>query len=90
MNFCKMLNMLELDITVEIRILEIPKWHMAQNQLGTTAKDYSIFFFLVGSVLWNINQCSLFNDKSCLFIYIKYTCFIGWLYFMAYQPLKVI
>ena len=30
---------------------------------------------LVGSVLWHINHCRLFNAKSCFYIYIKYIGF---------------
>ena len=34
-----------------------------------------------GLVLWYINRCSLFNAKSFVYIYIKYTRFaLVWLY----------
>ena len=34
---------------------------------------YQIYMIWFGWVLWHINHCSLFNAKSSLYIYIKYT-----------------
>ena len=40
-----------------------------------------------GRVLWHTNNCSLFNAKSSLYIYIKYIKDLVGLDFMAYQTL---
>ena len=44
-----------------------------------------------GWVLWHINNCRLFNDKSCLYthiyIYILDIYDLFWLDFMAYKLL---
>ena len=40
-----------------------------------------------GLVLWHINRCKLFNAKSSLYEYIKYTYDLVELGFMAYQTL---
>ena len=31
----------------------------------------------VGRVLWHINHCRLFYDKSCLYLHIEYICFVN-------------
>ena len=40
---------------------------------------YKIYMIWFGWVLWHINHCRLFNDKSSLYTYIKYISFwFGW------------
>ena len=38
--------------------------------LGVHKMSFIIFLVSFGWVLWHINQCRLFNAKSCLYIYI--------------------
>ena len=52
--------------------------------LGFAGKDEQLYMddlCSFGLVLWHINYCRLFNAKSSLYIYIKYTSFgLVWLY----------
>ena len=54
----------------------------------------NIYMIWFGWVLCHINHWRLLNTKSSLYIYIKYMILVGWLVgylgFMAYQPLLVI
>ena len=59
--------------------------YLMPNSLYTYILNIHMIWF--GSVLWHINHCRLFNAKSSLYIYIKYTSWFG---FMAYQSLWVI
>ena len=34
-----------------------------------------LYMILYGCVLWHVNSYKLFNAKSCLYIYLKYTGF---------------
>ncbi len=55
-----------------------PRW--ASSEFLTLLAPYLWVGWLVGCVLWHINQYGLFNAKSSLHIYIKYIWFVNTFY----------
>ena len=52
-------------------LLKMLKYHLTET-LGTGSGISRFGLVWFGLVLWQINHCSLFNAKSCLFMYIRY------------------
>ena len=53
------------------------KWKKFESILFPWKLCYMFGWVGLGWILWDINNCWLFNAKSCLFIYIRYIWFVS-------------